>query len=167
MGKIMSDTAELLERFRRGPELMASLLTGVAGREFDFGLAPGKWSIRQIMAHLADSEMMGSMRLRMAIAEDNPTLPHYNQDLWADRLDYHRRKVSECMETFRRVRRENFELLHSMEPTSFSRTCQHPKRGSMTVAALMVMYMEHAENHAVQIKGIRDAYRAAKAAGEV
>lgn len=162
----MSDTAEQLERYRRAPELLASLLTGVAGREFDFSPAPGKWSIRQIMAHLADSEMMASMRFRMTIAEENPSLPHYDQDLWATRLDYQRRKVSECMETFRRVRRENFGLLEGMEAITFARTCQHPKRGTMTVADLLVMYTDHAENHALQIKQIRDAYRAAKAAGE-
>src|SRR5262249_55626110 len=49
------ELASLLERFRRGPELLAVLLTGVFGEEEDFTLAPGKWSIRQIVAHLADA----------------------------------------------------------------------------------------------------------------
>jgi uncharacterized damage-inducible protein DinB len=168
----MSEHAELLQRFRRGPELLASLLTGVAGREFDYSPAAGKWSIRQIMAHLVDSEMLGAIRFRMTLAQDNPALPHYDQDLWATKLDYPRRKVSDCLESFRRLRRENFELLagfvdEGQEAEAFGRGCQHPKRGAMTVAGLLVMYTEHAENHAAQIKAIRDAYRAAKAAGEV
>lgn len=161
----MADIAELLVRFRRGPELLAALLTGAAGREFDFAPAPGKWSIRQIMAHLVDSEMMGASRFRQTIAEDNPTLSAWNQDAWAERLDYARRKPSDCMETFRRVRRENFELLEGTPPEAFARTCVHPKRGSMTLAELLQLYTEHAEKHAAQIKALRDAYRAAKVGG--
>ena len=56
----MSNLAETLERFRRGPELLAVVLTGVYGEETDFTPAPGKWSIRQIIAHLADAELVGS-----------------------------------------------------------------------------------------------------------
>jgi hypothetical protein len=68
------DLAPLLERFRRGPELLAVVLTGVFGDEEDFAIAPGKWSVRQIVAHLADMEMVGSHRMRQVIAEESPTL---------------------------------------------------------------------------------------------
>src|ERR1039458_4940011 len=79
----MSDIPALLERFRRGPELLAVVLTGVFGEEEDFLPAPGKWSIRQIVAHLADAEMVGAHRFRQVIAEDNPTLMAFDQDAWA------------------------------------------------------------------------------------
>ena len=161
----MNEIAEQLERFRRGPELLAALLTGAAGREFDFAPAPGKWTIRQIMAHLVDSEMMGASRMRQAIAEDNPTFSEWDQDAWAERLDYARRKPSDCMETFRRVRRENFELLEAIEPEVFNRPCVHPRRGPMTLAGLLNLYTEHAEKHAAQIKEAREAYRVAKMNG--
>ena len=68
----MSNLAETLERFRRGPEFLAMVLTGVYGDEMDFTPAPGKWSIRQIVAHVADSELVGAQRFRQVIAEDNP-----------------------------------------------------------------------------------------------
>ena len=76
----MSDIPTLLERFHRGPELVASALVGLSGAEEDFATAPGKWSIRQIAAHLADSELVGAHRLRQVIAEDNPTLIAFDQD---------------------------------------------------------------------------------------
>ncbi|MCW5966725.1 MAG: DinB family protein [Bryobacterales bacterium] len=161
----MSEIPELLERFRRGPELLAALLTGAAGREFDFAPAPGKWSIRQIMAHLVDSEMMGASRFRQAIAEDNPSFPAWDQDAWAERLDYARRKPSECMETFRRVRRETYELLEPMQPDIYARTCVHPRRGPLKLGGLLQLYTEHAEKHAKQIQALREAYRQAKNAG--
>ena len=107
----MSDIPTLLERFRRGPELVASALTGVSGAEEDFATAPGKWSIRQIAAHLADSELVGAHRLRQVIAEDNPTLIAFDQDAWTKNLDYSRRKAEQSLETFRRIRTENYELL--------------------------------------------------------
>ncbi len=161
----MPDTAELLIRFRRGPELLAALLTGAAGREFDYSPAPGKWSIRQIMAHLVDSEMMGSTRFRQAIAEDDPTFPGWDQDAWAVKLDYARRKPSDCMETFRRVRRENFELLEPLPEEAWLRPCTHPRRGPITLLGLLELYTEHAEKHASHIMTIREAYRNAKTTG--
>src|SRR5436305_13447467 len=103
----MSDIPSLLERFRRGPEVLAMVLTGVFGEEEDFTPAPGKWSIRQIIAHLADAELVGAHRLRQVIAEDNPTLIAFDQDAWARNLDYSRRKPKQSLEAFRRVRADN------------------------------------------------------------
>src|SRR5580692_10955536 len=100
----MSDISELLERYRRGPEVLAMVLTGVFGEEEDFTAAPGKWSIRQIVAHLADAELVGAHRFRQVIAEDGPTLIAFDQDAWTQKLDYAHRKPKQSLETFRRLR---------------------------------------------------------------
>lgn len=155
---------DLLDRFRRGAELVAVVSTGSAGAEWDFVPAPGKWSIRQIICHLADSEMIGRYRLASVIAEDNPTLMWYDQDAWAVNLDYSKRKFSQALETFRRVRGENYELLKDLPEEAFARTGVHSKNGPMTLKDLLLMYAEHAEGHARQIKEAREAYKAAKAA---
>src|SRR5947209_14809392 len=109
-GLRMSEIAELLERFRRGPEILAAALTGAAGSEVDFA-AEGEWSVRQIMAHLADAEIVGAMRFRQVIAENEPKLQAYDQEAWANHLDYPNRKPSHSLETFRRIRSENYELM--------------------------------------------------------
>src|ERR1043165_1530266 len=114
----MSEIPALLERFRRGPELLAVVLTGVFGDEEDFVPAPGKWSVRQIVAHLADAELVGAHRFRQVIAEDNPTLRAYDQDKWTANLDYARRKPKTSLETFRRLRAENHELLKGLSEKS-------------------------------------------------
>src|SRR5258708_1574873 len=103
----MSELADLLERFRRGGELLAVATTGAAGSELDFKPREGTWCVRQVVCHLADGEAVNVMRLRQVIAEDNPTLQGFNGELWADTLDYGRRKVSQAIETFRRLRTEN------------------------------------------------------------
>ena len=70
----MSEISDLLERFRRGAELVAVSITGSAGSEWDFVPQPGQWTTRQIVAHLSDAEIASTMRLRQIIAEDNPRL---------------------------------------------------------------------------------------------
>ena len=158
----MSDLAALLERYRRGAEVLAVVLTGVFGEEEDYTTAPGKWSIRQIIAHLADAEVVGAHRFRQVIAEENPTLIAFDQDAWARNLDYQRRKPKQSLETFRRVRAENYELLKEVPEKTFERTGNHSENGTMTLRRLLEGYAQHAESHARQLQEIREAYRQAK-----
>ena len=159
----MSDIPALLERYRRGAELLAVVLTGVFGEEEDFAPAPGKWSVRQIVAHLADAEMVGAHRFRQVIAEDNPTLIAYNQDAWTANLDYARRKPKQSLETFRRIRAENYELLKGLPESAFERAGNHSENGRMTLRQLLEGYAGHAETHARQLQEIRELYKKRKA----
>jgi DinB superfamily len=158
----MSDLPALLERYRRGPEVLAMVLTGVSGEEEDFVPAPGKWSPRQIVAHLADAELVGAHRMRQVIAEDNPTLIAYDQDAWTRNLDYARRKPKQSLEAFRRIRAENYELLKELPESAFERTGNHSENGSMTLRRLLEGYAEHAESHARQLQQMREDYKKAK-----
>ena len=158
----MSDLADLLERYRRGPELLAVVLTGVFGEEEDFSRAPGKWSIRQIVAHVADAELVGAHRFRQIIAEDNPTLVAYDQDAWVRNLDYVRRKPKQSLETFRRIRAENYQLLKDLSPAAFERTGNHSERGVISVLNLLEGMAEHAESHARQLQQMREQYKSRK-----
>jgi len=160
----MSDIAELLERFRRGAELIAVVSTGAAGAELDWRPKPEKWSIRYIICHLADSEIVCCDRLRRTIAEDNPTLIGYNQDAWAANLDYSRRKFSQALESFRRLRNENHELLKGLAPEAFQRMATHSEAGPMSLEALVLRNAVHVETHARQIQELRAGYKAYRAA---
>ena len=155
----MSEIAAQLERYRRGPELLAMVLTGVFGEEEDFVIAPGKWSIRQIIAHLADAELVGAHRFRQVIAEDNPTLIAFDQDAWTRNLDYSRRKPKQSLETFRRLRAENHDLLKELPEEAFDRAGNHSENGRMTLRQLLDGYAGHAESHARQLQAIREEYK--------
>jgi hypothetical protein len=157
----MPDMSALLERFRRGPELLAMVLTGVFGEEEDFALA-GKWTIRQILAHLADAELVGAHRFRQVIAEDNPTLIAYDQDAWVHNLDYAHRKPKQSLETFRRIRAESHELLKSLPPEAFARYGNHSQNGPVTLAQMLEGYAQHAESHARQLQETREEYKRVK-----
>lgn len=138
------------------------VLTGVFGEEEDFVTAPGKWSIRQIIAHLADSETVYAHRMRQVIAEENPTLVAFDQEAWARNLDYARRKPKQSLETARRVRAENYELLKDVPEAAFARTGNHTERGPITLLQILEGAAGHTESHARQMQQIRDAYKQAK-----
>lgn len=155
----MSEISELLERFRRGPELIAAVTTGAAGSELDFVPGPGKWSVRQIAAHLADSEIVAADRFRRVLAEDNPTLMAYDQDAWARNLNYSRRKISDSLDIFRRIRADNYELLKDLPEPAFERKGNHTEHGSVLLRQLVETYAAHPEGHARQVKAVREQYK--------
>ena len=160
----MNEISDQLERFRRGAELVAVTITGAAGAELDFAPEPGKWSIRQIVAHLADSELVGAARFRAIIAEDNPRIEAFDQDAWTKNLDYARRKPSQALETFRRIRTENYELLKDLPEPAFERAGIHSQRGPVTLKQFLQGFAEHAESHAAQLRARRAEYKAFKSA---
>lgn len=161
----MKELPELLERFRRGPELLAAALTGAAGAEVDFQPSADSWSLRQIVAHMADSEVVATVRFRRVIAEDSPQLEAYDQNLWAQRLDYAKRKYSQSLETFRRLRAENYELIRDLPSEQWSRSGIHVERGVESLLDILKRNAEHAESHALQVRRVRDAWKAARIAG--
>jgi hypothetical protein len=160
----MTEIAQWLERFRRGPELLAAVMTGAAGTELlDFVPGPGKWSIRQIVCHLSDAELVGAVRLRTVLAEDNPVLMAFDQEAWARNLGYGRRKMTPVLETFRRIRAENYELLKELPGEAFERKAAHSELGTITLGELLQGYAEHAESHARQVQQLRQTFKESKA----
>jgi len=159
----MSDLTDILERFRRGGELLAMSTTGAAGPELDFKPAGGHLGVRQIVCHLADAEIVGAMRLRQIIAENNPTLQYFDDDAWAVKLDYGKRKISQALETFRRLRTENHELLKDLDESVFDRVGTHSKDGPMTLRQVVEWFAMHLEGHVREIQEVRAAYKANRA----
>ncbi len=155
----MSEIADLLERFRRGAELVAMSMTGAAGSEVDYVAEPGKWSARQIVCHLADSELVGAMRFRQIIAEDRPAIQSFDEKAWATNLDYVHRKPSQAIETFRRLRAENYELLKDLPEGAYQRVGIHSERGPVTLLDLLRTFTAHPEKHAQQLRSVRTAFK--------
>src|SRR6266700_2287336 len=158
----MNSLPEDLERFRRGAEVLATVLTGAAGEEVDYTPAPDKWTIRQIMAHLADAELVGAHRLRLVVAENNPTLTAFDQDAWTKNLDYGRRKPAQSLDTFRRLRAENYELLKELPESVCARGGSHTEDGPLTLRMLLNHIADHAESHARELQSIRAEYKKVK-----
>jgi len=161
----MSDVVELLERFRRGGEFLASLTTGAAGAELDFEPSPGAMGVRSIVCHLMDTEMMGHGRFSMMIAEDSPVIHPFNGTAWAQKLNYRQRKFSSAVEMFRRVRAENYDLLKDLQPETWLRQGTHAESGPITLLELFRDHVQHTEDHVLEIREIRQKYKASKLTG--
>lgn len=159
----MSQIANALERFRRGGELLSTVTLGCAGQEADFKPTPEKWSVRQIVCHLADTQIVIAMRIRLILAENNPTLGAFDQDAWANNLDYGKRKISQAIETFRKLRAEDYELMKDLPESAFERTGMHVERGQLTLGGIVEQQAAHVENHVKQIQAVRAAYKEHKA----
>ena len=153
-----SQLTELLERLRRGPEVIETAIRNLADAELDYSPAPDKWTVRQILAHLADAEMVGADRLRRVIAEDNPTLMNYDEAAWARKLDYDRRGPMQALELFRLTRAANYDLLKRLPESTFDRSGTHSRMGALSLRQLLQIYADHAENHARQIRSVREQY---------
>lgn len=117
----------------------------------------GKWSIRQVLRHLADSELVWAYRLRLVWAQERPQLTGYDQDAWAKRLDYASTDPFESLSDFAVLRRSNLRLLASASDADLGRVGVHVERGEESVEHMMKLYAGHDLLHLRQIERIRAA----------
>ena len=106
---LAEERKKLVELYRDGYAAVAEALLKITPEELDFKPGPEKWSVRDIIHHLADSEMTAAVRLRLLIAEDRPTLKGYDQDEFARRL-YYDRPHEKSLELFRAARASTVEI---------------------------------------------------------
>ena len=125
-------------------------------REDDLGRkpAPGRWSVREILAHLADAEVVIGWRLRSILASSGTTLQPYDQNRWAEVFKYTETPVNESLDLFEINRRANVRLLRSVDPALHEHFGMHEERGRESVAHLIRLTAGHDLNHLRQIEGI-------------
>jgi uncharacterized damage-inducible protein DinB len=140
---------------REMPEKLAKTVADVPRDLIGTPEAAGKWSIREVVQHLADSELVGSGRFRMVLAQDRPPLLAYDQDLWAERLHYSESNVDEALADFTSLRRANLRLFDRTSEADRARVGLHSERGEESLALLMKLYAAHDLVHLKQIWRIR------------
>lgn len=116
--------------------------------------APGKWSIAEILAHLADAEIVGSWRMRSIIGCDGIAVQAFDQDVWASAFQYAQRDAKHSLEVFRVLRENNLKMLKALPREAWDRHGMHSERGKETLAHLVRMFAGHDTNHTLQIEGI-------------
>ena len=119
--------------------------------------APGKWAIRDVLQHLADSELVWGYRLRMVLAHDRPAITGYDQDLWAKRLRYQDADVDEAIQDFAQLRQSNLRLLRRIPAADLKRVGVHSERGEESVEHMIKLYAGHDLLHIRQVQRIREA----------
>jgi len=149
---------DLIAKYKDGGRVVSAALEGITEKELDARPAPGKWSAREITHHLADSEMIAAIRLRMLLAEDAATIRAYDQKLYAGRLHYDR-PIQASLAAFRAACESTAELLERMTEGEWARQGTHSESGRYSPEKWLEVYAQHAHTHAEQIRKARAAAR--------
>lgn len=148
---------DLIAQYAAGYEEVTRALAGFPAESFSAHPIPGKWSVREIIHHLGDSESTSAFRLRKLLVEDNAIIEGYDQDQFATRLRYNERDMAPALEAFRAARESTIPLLQMMSEEDWQRTGTHTESGLYTTESWLKIYANHAHNHAAQIDRLRQA----------
>ena len=141
---------KLIALYRDGYRAIVEALHNATEDEMAARPAPGQWSAREIVHHLADSEMTAAIRLRMLLALDRPTIHGYDQDAFSQRLHYDRPHEA-SLEAFRYARECTAQLLERLTEDEWLREGTHTEVGPYGVNKWLEIYGRHAHSHARQI----------------
>jgi hypothetical protein len=146
------------------PGKLAALLKGKTGKQLMYRPEPDKWSVAEILAHLADAELAISWRLRQVLTNNAIPVQAYDQDLWAKAFSYARRDPRQSLANFRVLREANVALLKSVPRKLWDNYGVHAERGNESVKHVVKMVAGHDLNHLQQmtkiLKGSKEKKRA-------
>jgi hypothetical protein len=134
------------------PRTLARLVEGVPEERLRRRPAPKKWSVVEILAHLAEDELSSSWRYRQMIEHSGEKLMGFDQDEWARLGDYHSWNASDALEMFRLLREANLRMLSLLSAEEWERTGEHVERGRLNVRELANHMAAHDINHIQQIE---------------
>ena len=159
--KLLMDLLGDRDPFTVQEELLAALEKEIAG--VDEAILrrhekPGKWSILQVLQHLADSELVVRYRMRLALAQPGAQILGYDQDLWANGLNYNDADPAETLEFLGVLRKANLKMLRTLNDEQMARYGLHNERGRESVRKMMQMAAGHDLLHRNQIKRIKRAH---------
>lgn len=130
------------------------LIKGLSTAELRMRPAPDKWSVSEIIAHLADGEVVGAFRLRFILGSPGARVVAYDQDKWVTSGHYDKRDPQKSVELFRVLREANLSLLESLQPEQWKQYGMHSERGQESIEQMVRMFAGHDINHLRQIEDI-------------
>ena len=136
------------------PRKLAALVRGLNKKQLTRKPAPEKWSISEILAHLADAEVVAAWRLRHVLGNNGASIQPYDQNVWASTFKYARQDPKTSLELFRVLRESNLTLLKSLPKELWGNYGMHQERGKETVAHIVRMFAGHDLNHLQQVEKI-------------
>jgi hypothetical protein len=145
-----------LEVIAATPGQLATFVRTLGPERIEKSLAPGKWTAREIVCHLADCEIVFSYRLRQALAEDHHLIQPFDQDKFA--AVYAAYDAPAALAVFSALRRWNISFIHAVPADAFSKRVKHPERGEMTFKDIVETMGGHDLNHVKQLEAIAARY---------
>ena len=145
---------EPLEVQRETINTLAKVIKPLTKKQLSQRPETGKWSITEILAHLADSEIVLSWRMRMVVCQNGAPMQATDQDVWAQTLDYAGQDPKVSLEIFRMLRENNLRMLEVLPKNRWENYGMHSEHGKQTLAYIVRMYAGHDLNHLAQVEKI-------------
>ena len=152
----LQEAKQNIDNIARGPETIAKAVEGLNSGALRYKPAPDKWCILEIVAHLADVEIVQGHRLRQALAEPQPSFAPMDQEAWAAHLGYAETPVEDSLEAFRVARKANLRLLRRISEGDLNKGGFHLElKRVLTVAEIIQRLAVHDPNHLGQIERVK------------
>ncbi|HEU0180219.1 MAG TPA: DinB family protein [Blastocatellia bacterium] len=156
----MDELNGAIAEYRRQADEINELLSNCPAAAVVWPPGVDRWSILEIVAHLADAELLASARIRRVITQDRPEMHGYKQELWAQSLAYRRQKIEAVSARFALLRRENAALLEMIGEEVWRLKGRRDEYGDLTLRELIEDYITHTAKHLDQMRSAAMAYEA-------
>ena len=157
MNLTASERLALISQYADGYDAVMTAIADITEAELDSREAPGEWSTRQIIHHLCDVELNVTTRLRVLLADREPAIRGFDQDLWSDVLFTNERPIEPSLQAFRWAREATLPILRMISGKQWERTGTHSEEVTITVDDWLRLYCPHAHGHLDQIRRARAA----------
>jgi hypothetical protein len=136
----------------KAPDVLAALVAGLTAEQLRHRPAPEKWCIREIVAHLADDELVGAYRIRLILSAPGTAIQAFDQDVWARTGRYSTRDIIDSLALYRSLRFANLKLLQSLTAEEWDMFGVHAERGIESLREIAMYFAGHDINHFRQIE---------------
>lgn len=157
-----AERKEKIRAYGKGPALLAKAVRKFPRKMWKWKPAPEKWSIHEILVHLADSETNAYLRARRFLAEPGGTVMAYDQDVWAHKLNYHAQDPDTAIKLVSLVRAMTHALIRELPDSAWSARCAHPEHDNYTFDRWLEIYAGHIPGHIGQMQRNFTAWKAGK-----
>jgi len=154
--------AQALSILTSTPRRLEKIAASMTPREAAARPVPNKWSAKEVIAHLADCEMIYGLRYRKILAEPGAPLAAFDQDVWAKELQYRKQALKPTLQSFLALRRQNLAVLKLAPKGAWTQVAPHPEYGTLSLRELVVHLAHHDRNHAAQVERIATALSKSK-----
>lgn len=150
---------EQIEAYGAAYELLMTALASFPREMWQYRPAADRWTIHEIIVHIADSEANSYVRCRRLLAEPGSAVLGYDEARWARDLNYHAQSTDDALELFKWLRRTTYQLIQRAPDTAWSHTVVHSESGVMTMAEWLDIYARHVREHIAQMQALYDDWR--------
>ena len=143
---------ELLGLYSKAYSDLIAALKEIPKEIWQYKPAPNKWSVHEILIHIADSEASSFVRARKIICESGSAIMAYDENAWAVKLNYHDQCIEDSLELFRQLRVMTYDVIKNLPEETWQNFIIHPDNGKMTLDDWLKVYADHIPVHINQIK---------------